>query len=75
MPRWLFADDVVLDRDGTAHRLSCRLAPRAEDGTLIHADEQVARRAAPGACWTCRPDITMLVGPADDHNPPRILDD
>jgi hypothetical protein len=74
MPRWLFTDDVVLHRDGTVHRLGCRLAPRADEATMIAAGEEVARRVAPGACWTCRPDMTMLVGPADKHNPPRILD-
>jgi hypothetical protein len=74
VPRWLFAEDVVLDREGNAHGRDCSHAPTPEDQVLIHAGEQVTRRAAPRPCWTCQPDMTMLIGPADDANPPRNLD-
>jgi len=41
---------------------------------LIYAGEDVIRKVAPNACWTCDPDMTMLVGPTDHRSPPRTLD-
>ena len=74
MPRWVFAEDVLLDRDGTAHRLSCRLAPASDDATPVYAGEEITVSRAPAECWTCRPQMISRLGPPDEDRPPRNLD-
>jgi hypothetical protein len=61
--RWKFTHDTVEDLTAnTLHRPGCdELEPETPVETHP-SGSAVARDVAPRQCWTCRPDIEMVLG-------------
>jgi hypothetical protein len=61
--RWRFSHDTVEDLlTSTWHRPGCgEFAPQAV--TVRHpARSSVARDVAPRQCWTCQPEVDIVIG-------------
>ena len=61
--RWRFADDTLEDLEaGVWHRPDCdEIQPEAV--LVMHPiGSSVARDVAPRQCWTCQPEVHMVIG-------------
>ena len=60
---WRFTDETIEDTDtGTLHRLACVELDRTHELDHHPAGSSVRREVAPRECWSCRPELELVLG-------------
>lgn len=57
---WRFTDETIEDEDGVLHQPDCEQAAAVAD--RHPAGSSMRRDVAPRECWSCRPELEIVLG-------------